>query len=816
MDSTYKPQEIEPKWQRHWEKTGLYATTEEGGKPKYYCLDFFPYPSGDGLHVGHCRNYIPTDVLSRFMRMRGYNVLHPMGWDAFGEPTEQAAVRHQIHPRETTDRNTANFKRQMKLIGTSYDWSREIDSSSPSFYRWTQWFFLLLYRRGLAYRDTNWQWWCPICQTTMSSHEVEGGVCWRGHDGIIKREIPAWYFKITAYADELLVSLEKIDWPERIKTIQRKWIGRSEGTVIHFQSGDGQVIPVFTTRPDTVFGATFFVMAPEHPLVSELTMEEKKAEVEAYTHQAARLSEVERTSVEREKTGVFTGGYVVNPMNAERIPVWIADYVLPTYGSGALMAVPAHDQRDFEFAMKFNLPVTVVITPPDYTGEILTEAYTGDGTMINSQSFNGLPNREGADRLIETMEERSIGHAAVNYRMHDWLISRQRYWGAPIPIVYCSECGEVPVPEDQLPVLLPEMDDFTPDGTGRSPLARVPEFLNTDCPTCGGPAQRESDTMGGFACSSWYFLRFTSPDHHDSAFEPVAMRYWSPPDLYVGGAEHAVLHLLYARFWVKVMADAGLVPFREPFPRLLNQGILHAPDGRRMSKSRENVITPDETVAEFSADALRVYGMFMAPFDQDVGWNQEGINGAWRFLNRTWRLYVDNYAASAKATIEDPELERLLQKTIQGVTIRIENLRFNTMVSILMEFVNALVERQQRGASHTVTFHQALETLVVLLAPACPHITEELWFQTGHQGSVHQQPWPGWDDVLLQEEVVAIAVQVNGKMREVVKVPVEWDQNQVQEQAISLPGVLRNIENQEVTKVIYVPGKVLNLVTKRK
>ena len=814
----YDSQSIEPKWQKSWEQAGLYQAQETGEKPKFYCLDFFPYPSGEGLHVGHCRNYIPTDVLSRFKRMQGYNVLHPMGWDAFGEPAEQHAILHGVHPRVTTDRNTANYRRQMTMIGAGYDWSREIDSSRPDFYRWTQWFFLLFYRMGLAYHDTNFQWWCPVCQTTLSSHEVSGGVCWRGHTGVTKREIPAWYFRITAYADELLSGLDEIDWPEPIKAIQRNWIGRSEGCEITFRTESGDPVPVFTTRPDTVYGATFFVLAPEHPLVGQLTTQDRQAQVVAYKAQAAQRSEIERMTESQEKTGVFTGGVVVNPLNDERVPVWVADYVLPGYGTGAVMGVPAHDLRDFEFAHQFGLPVKVVISPSGDERALapeLAEAYTGDGKMINSGPFDGLPNREGSQRIIDFLEVQRLGLRRVIYRMRDWLISRQRYWGTPIPIVYCDACGESPVPEDQLPILLPPMADFEPDGSGRSPLARLPEFVNTTCPSCGGPARRETDTMGGFACSSWYFLRFTSPHFHHGPFEPHAMQYWMPVDLYVGGAEHAVLHLLYARFWTKAMADAGLVPFREPFAKLLNQGQLLGLDGQRMAKSRGNVITPDSVVETYGADALRVYEMFMAPFDQDISWSTEGINGARRFLNRVWNLYRETFLASAPASGTDPELERDLHKTIRRIGERIEGFRLNTMISALMEFANTLSARQRDGSWHTQTFHQALETFLILLAPTAPHIAEELWQLTGHPGSVHQQAWPAWDARLAQDEIVQMAVQVDSRVRAVIQFPAHASQAEIQQQALDEPKVKQHLEGKSIQQIVFVPGRILNVVTSK-
>ncbi len=813
----YNPREIEPKWQALWERQGLYLAQESGEKPKYYCLDFFPYPSGDGLHVGHCRNYVPTDVISRFKRMKGYNVLHPMGWDAFGEPAEQYAIRHGVHPRVTTNRNTANFRRQMTLIGAGYDWSREIDSSQPEFYRWTQYFFLLLYKRGLAYRDTNWQWWCDGCQTTLSSHEVAGGVCWRGHTRIYKRQIPAWYFKITAYADELISGLDEVDWPEPIKVVQRNWIGRSQGCEIVFHTLSGLPVPVFTTRPDTLYGVTYFVLAPEHPIVSSLTSSGQRQMVEDYQTQAARQSEVERMVETREKTGVFTGGYVVNPLSSERIPVWIADYVLPGYGTGAVMGVPAHDQRDFEFASKYALPVRVVIAPPaagSLEGNSMPEAYTGEGLMVNSGPYDGLSNQAGIERVSADLHERGLGGPKVNYRMRDWLISRQRYWGTPIPIVYCTVCGEQPVPEEQLPVLLPPMENFSTDGSVRSPLARLPGFLHTTCPHCGGPAERETDTMGGFACSSWYFLRFASPHYDRGPFDPASMRYWMPVDLYVGGAEHAVLHLLYARFWTKVIADAGLVPFREPFSKLANQGQLLGADGYRMSKSRGNVNTPDSIVDAYSADALRVYEMFMAPFDQDIAWSTEGLNGAWRFLNRVWNLYGETYYQGADSIGEDPQLQRMLHKTIRKVGERIEAFRLNTMVSALMELVNFLGDRQRTNAWQTATFHQALDILLLLLAPSAPHMADELWHITGHAGSVHQQTWPVWDEALARDEIIQVPVQVNGKLRGVVEVSSEAGPEEVQQAALSQARIQQHVAGQKIDKLIFVSGKVLNIVTK--
>ena len=813
MDQTYNPNEIEPRWQRTWEETGIYRTVEETNRPKYYCLDFFPYPSGDGLHVGHCRNYVPTDVISRYKRMKGFNVLHPMGWDAFGEPAEQFAVNHNIHPRITTDQNAANFRHQYRIIGTSYDWSREVDTSQPEYYRWTQWFFLKLYQRGLAYRDTNWQWWCPTCQTTLSSHEAAGGSCWRGHEGVVRRKIPAWYFRITAYADELLSGLEAIDWPEPIKAMQRAWIGRSEGCEISFKNEEGELMTVFTTRPDTLFGVTFLAIAPEYPLIDRFVTADHADEVNRYVQHAVRQSEIERSRESQPKTGVFTGSYVIHPFTQEKIPVWVADYVLTTYGSGAIMGVPAHDTRDHDFARAHGIEIRRVVEPDDQTNLDATSAYSGPGRMVNSGRYDGWDNTRAAAGISTELERQGLGGSKVAYRMRDWLISRQRYWGTPIPIVYCSHCGEVPVPEDQLPVRLPEMDDFQPDGSGRSPLARVEAFTHTTCPRCGGKATREADTMGGFACSAWYYYRFVSPRYAAGPFDPDAMRRWLPVDLYVGGAEHAVLHLLYARFWTKAMADEGLVPFREPFTRLKNQGQLLAPDGRRMAKSRGNVITPDAVVSEYGADALRLYEMFMAPFEQDIQWSTEGINGARRFLYKVWKLYQDYWYAGPMDDGSDETVNRALQRTIRQISEKIEGFRFNTMVSTLMAFVNLLTETGRQGQWKTVDFQAALETLMVIMAPAAPHICEELWQITGHAYSVHQESWPTWDAELARSEIDEVAVQVDGKLRGVVQVSEGMEIDEVEALARRVPKAAGALLGRTILKVVYVPGRLINFVS---
>jgi len=860
----YDPQAIESRWQACWAETAIYRTPTHPHTHTFYCLDFFPYPSGDGLSVGHGRNYVPTDVISRYHRMKGDAVLHPMGWDAFGLPAENEAIKKGIHPQETTTRYAANYRRQMTLIGCSYDWEREINSSRPDFYRWTQWFFLLLYRRGLAYRAVGRQWWCPGCKTVLADEQVESlarsetgqsNVCWRCHGPVYKRDLEQWYFRITAYADELLADLETLDWPEHILAMQQNWIGRSEGVELTLPiaappsptfpprvGGDrggaergtgGDGFTVYTTRPDTVYGMTFAVLAPEHPLVARITTPERSTEVTAYCKAAARRSDLDRLQAGRD--GVFTGAHAINPANGARVPVYVADYVLMGYGGGAIMAVPAHDERDLDFAARHGIPAPVVIAPPGWDGEPLTAAYTGPGRMVNSGPWDGLPSDEAGERIAEWMEEQDIGHRTVQYRLRDWLISRQRYWGAPIPIVTCDECGVVPVPEHDLPVLLPHIEEreWLPGDDGRSPLANVPEFVHTTCPQCGGPARRETDTMDGFACSSWYFLRFVSPDYEDGPFDPALLAQWGPPDLYVGGAEHAVMHLLYARFWTKVMADAGLVPFREPFPALRSQGVMHARDPetgggtdkpfdsaqgrhnrtvRRMSKSAGNVVTPDGVAATHGADALRIYLLFMAPFEKDTVWEEDGITGAKRFLNRVWRLANAVTATNQPTRQPAGHLTSYLHRTIQRVTTDVEAFKFNTGIAALMECLN---EMSAHYHAHGVTAELAevTRTFVLLLAPFAPHMAEELWARLGGSYSVHQQAWPQFDPDLAAEEMTTLVVQINGKVRARIEVPVDIGGEEAKETALSDENVQRHIGNQEIRKIIYVPGRLVNVVT---
>jgi leucyl-tRNA synthetase len=878
MQAHYDPKTIEPKWQQRWQEARLFRTEEGSSKPKCYVLEFFPYPSGDGLSVGHCRNYIPADALARYMRMRGYNVLHPMGWDAFGQPAENEAINKGSHPKYTVPRYVANYKRQMNLIGLSYDWEREINSSQPDYYRWTQWWFLQLYKRGLAYRASAPVNWCPQCRTVLANEEVEGGKCWRCGTPVEKREMPQWFFKITAYADRLLNDLDELDWPEGIKQMQRNWIGRSEGVEFEMaiQGRPDLKFRVFTTRIDTVFGMTFAVLAPEHPLVEVITTPEQSDAVNAYREQARRLDETTRQSTERERTGVFTGAYAINPVNDEPVPIYIADYVLMTYGTGAIMAVPAHDERDYDFARKHGLPIKVVIVPEEGSPNAESDSdgvpacYTGDGIMVNSGAFSGLPNREGMARLAEWFEERGIGQRKVQYRLRDWLISRQRYWGAPIPIVHCPVCGEVPVPEDQLPVLLPDVEQYQPSGTGESPLANIPEFVNTTCPQCGQPARRETDTMGGFACSSWYFLRFCDPHNDHEPFRLDKARYWMPVDYYVGGAEHAVMHLLYARFWTKVGYDAGFVPVKEPFYRLRNQGMVLAQTPYRppredetlregeigilvrrdqlerlsdeekaqlmwvwekMSKSRYNVVTPDEIVERYSADTLRLYELFVAPFDTAIEWKEEGVKGMHRFLGRVWRLmhaaracfvrdWRDILTPEAHERLDDAsrQMRQRTHATLKKLHADIPDFKFNTAVAALMEWFNHLEDywrQTNQGmccADAMAVVSEAIECFILALAPFAPHIADELWEAYGLEGFTLQQRFPDYDEALARAEMFELVIQVNGKVRDKLTVPADISREEMERLTLESPRVQAFLQGKPPRKVIVVPGKLVNVV----
>ena len=811
MDERYEPGKIEPFWQAEWERAGLYVTRETPGRPKFYVLEMFPYPSGAGLSVGHLHNYVPCDVIGRYKRMAGFNVLHPMGWDAFGLPAENEALLRGAHPTETVPRYAANFKRQLTISGCAYDWTREINSSAPEYYRWTQWFFLLLYKRGLAYRAMGAQWWCEKCRTILANEQVVNGCCWRHTDTpVSKKDLEQWHIKITAYADRLLEDLDAIDWPEPIKLQQRNWIGRSEGAEIAFPVAGhpGEEVRFFTTRPGTVFGVSFMVLAPEHPLVAEITTPSERAAIEGYVADARRQSEIERMSTVKEKTGVFTGAYARNVFTGRDIPIWIADYVLMGYGTGAIMAAPGQDQRDFDFAKKYGLEIPRVTAPADGGEPPEDHAFTEPGVTINSGFITGMPTAEAMTAICQYVAAHEIGKPTVSYRMRDWLISRQRYWGAPIPIVYCKgRCGIVPVPDDQLPVMLPPMKEYAPSGTGRSPLANVAEFVNTTCPRCGGPAERETDTLDGFACSSWYFLRFASPHEAAAPFNRKAADYWLPVDLYVGGAEHAVMHLLYARMWTKVMFDEGLIDFKEPFPLLRNQGTVLAADGHRMSKSRGNVVTPDAMIEKYGADALRLWELFMSPFDEATAWNENGVAATQRYLQRVWaiiRRYVEAGCPAGAPTLET--LKRA-HKAIRTVTEHVERMRFNTAVAAMMDQLNYLAKLKPEEMGRF-----AVESYVVMLAPMAPHVTEVFWRELGHKDSVHLESWPKYDPELTREEMVTVVVQVNGKVRERLQVGAGTAEDQVRALALKSDGVNRHLAGKQPKKFIYIPDKMLSIV----
>ncbi len=806
----YSPKEIEPKWQKSWEESKLHQASDDSSQPKKFILEFFPYPSGAAMHVGHVRNYTIGDALSRYWRMQGHNVLHPMGWDAFGLPAENYAIKTGISPQKAVADNVEHFKDQLKNMGFGYDWSREINSTDPEYYKWTQWFFILLFNRGLAYQKESMQWWCPHDKTVLANEQVEAGKCWRCGNGVEKKSLKQWFFKITDYADRLLDDLDDLDWSEAIKAMQRNWIGRSKGASVVFKTEDeSESIEVFTTRPDTLFGATFLVLAPEHPLASKLTSAEHASDVENYVKAAQAKSDIERQETNREKTGVFTGSYAINPMTKEKILIWIADYVLGKYGTGAIMAVPAHDERDFEFAKKFELPIVRVFQNDAAEGDVSHD----EGTMINSGDYDGMPSSDAREKIVADIAAAKIGAERINYRITDWLISRQRYWGAPIPIIHCPEHGAVPVPEDQLPVVLPEVESYEPSGDGRSPLANVPEFVNTTCPTCGKPATRETDTMDGFACSSWYFLRYADPRNDDVAFDKDKAAYWLPVDTYIGGAEHAVMHLLYARMWTKVMFDEGLITFKEPFMSLKNQGMILAPDGSKMSKSKGNTIQPDELIADgYGADTIRIMELFLGPWNQAVSWSIEGMGGCYRFLQRVWTLthgYIENQEGSK---VDNQELTAATHKVIKKVSEDMRDMGFNTSVAALMEYVNELYRIKALDNYSSDGWKFAIESLLQLLAPFAPHITEELWAELGHNDSIHLSTWPMYDEKYLVQDVITLAVQVNGKVRAEISVPSDASEKDITEQALAQENVQKYLEGSAPKKVIYVPGRLVSIV----
>ncbi|TJY43483.1 leucine--tRNA ligase [Cohnella pontilimi] len=801
----YNPQAIEPKWQKYWDEHQTFRTTEEPGKPKFYALDMFPYPSGAGLHVGHPEGYTATDIVSRYKRMKGFNVLHPMGWDAFGLPAEQYALQSGRHPRDITIENINNFRRQIKSLGFSYDWDREFSTTNPDYYKWTQWIFIQLYKRGLAYVAEVPVNWCPALGTVLANEEVIDGKSERGGHPVIRKPMRQWMLKITEYADRLLDDLEELDWSESIKDMQRNWIGKSTGAEVTFAiEGHNAALTVFTTRPDTLFGATYCVLAPEHELVKTIASMEQKSAVEAYIDQAARKSDLERTDLAKDKTGVFTGAYAVNPVNGAKLPIWIADYVLAGYGTGAIMAVPGHDERDWEFAKKYGLPIVEVVAG----GNVDEAAFTGDGEHVNSGFLNGMSTPDAIRAMIDWLEAQGKGQGKVTYRLRDWLFSRQRYWGEPIPVLHFEDGTMETVPEEELPLLLPDVDAIEPSGTGESPLANVEDWLYVTDPKSGRKARRETNTMPQWAGSCWYYLRFIDPHNEKEICSPEKQREWLPVDLYIGGAEHAVLHLLYARFWHKVLYDIGVVSTKEPFHKLVNQGMILGMNNEKMSKSRGNVINPDDIVHEFGADTLRVYEMFMGPLEATKPWNTNGVEGVYRFLARVWRLFVDD-SGKLNARIQDAEGEesfrRTWHKTVKKLTEDYEGLRFNTAISQLMIFVNDAYKAE-------VLPKKAMENFVQMLSPIAPHIAEELWERLGHTGSISYEPWPVYDPALTVDAEVEIAVQVNGKIADRVNVPSDLDEAGMQETALALDKVKALIEGKTIRKVIAVKGKLVNIV----
>lgn len=797
--SSYNHKEIEVKWRKYWEDTQAHKVEMDPNKPKFYCLDMFPYPSGSGLHVGHWRGYVLSDVWSRYKKLQGYNVLHPMGWDAFGLPAENDAIKKGIHPSVSTANNVANFKRQLYEIGAMYDWSREVDTTDPNYYKWTQWIFLQMYKRGLAYRKEMPINFCPSCQTGLANEEVVQGECERCGTPVEKKNLKQWMLRITKYADRLLEGLNRLEWPEKVLKMQESWIGRSEGAEVVFAVADTDYqITVFTTRPDTLFGATYMVLAPEHELVDKITISEQAEAVAEYVKQAEMKSSVERMA-SKEKTGVFTGAYGINPVNGKRIPIWISDYVLIDYGSGAIMAVPAHDERDYEFAQKFELPIIPVIA--DMDGSVPELPFVMDGKLINSGSFDGMTSESAKKAITEELEQKGLGKASIQYKMRDWVFSRQRYWGEPIPIIHCPDCGEVPVPEEQLPVTLPDVENYQPTGTGESPLAAIGEWVNTACPSCGKAAKRETNTMPQWAGSCWYFLRYADPENGDALADPAKLKYWLPVDLYVGGVEHAVLHLLYSRFYIKFLYDIGVVDFDEPFTRLFNQGMV-TKDGAKMSKSKGNVVNPDDLVEHYGADSLRIYELFIGPPEVDSEWMDNGIEGVYRFIQRVWNLVDRSLKNPAEPTQES---EKRRHKLIATVTERIESFKLNTAVSAFMEYINA---------SGSTLDRKSMDTLVILLAPMAPHLAEELWQKLGNESSVFLARWPEADPAMLVADQVTIAIQVNGKTRGTVDVAADASEDDVKAAAEEITAVKNALDGKQVVKTIYVPGKIMNLVAK--
>ena len=818
QDKSYNPKNIEKKWQDQWDADQLYRSVIDPSKPKHYALTMLPYPSGD-LHIGHWYAMTPSDARARYMRMKGYNVLFPMGFDAFGLPAENAAIKDGVHPMKRTFQNIERMRKQMRSMGAMFDWKREAVSADPAYYKWTEWFFIQLYKAGLAYRKMSAVDWCPKCNTTLAREQVWGDDrhCERCGTPVIKKDLDQWFFKATKYADELL-SFEGIDWPERVKTLQTNWIDRSEGASVIFKTEQGDDVEIFTTRPDTLWGATFMVFSPEHPLVEKITTEENKATVNEYKLQAARQTDIQRGAVDKEKTGVFTGGYAINPVNQARIPIWIADYVLMSYGTGAIMAVPAHDERDFAFAKKYDLPIIPVIQP-EGQGEagVLESAFVGAGVMINSGMLDGTKvNTEkgrknpSIAKVIDWLEGQGIGKESVNYRYRDWLISRQRYWGAPIPMVNCEIHGWNPVPDEQLPVELPEDVEWKP--TGESPLKLHPTWKQTTCPVCNGPATRETDTMDTFMCSSWYHLRYLSPTYDQGPFDPAEYDYWMPVDTYTGGIEHATMHLLYTRFFHKALRDIGIVKGNEPMTQLRNQGMVLGEDNEKMSKSRGNVIAPDVLVERYGADTVRAYIMFFARWEMGAPWDSQGIEGAVRWVKRVWTLFTDPTPPTTASEETKKNLRRKVHQTLRRVTRNFEQFEFNTIVSSLMELMNEMYKAREAGAVGTEEWKEAQDIYLRMMAPVTPHVAEELWAQLGKPYSVHTQQWPAVDEAAAKEDSIELPVQINGKVRDRIVVAAEASEEEVKAAALASEVVQKYLEGKEPRKVIVAKGKLVSVV----
>ena len=813
----YEPQKIEKKWQDFWQKEKLYQADDFSKKPKYYVLIEFPYPSGQGLHVGHCRPYCALDAVARKKRMEGYNVLFPIGWDAFGLPAENFALKTGIHPSKTTAQNIANYTRQIKSLGLSFDWSREIKTTDTKYYKWTQWIFLQLFKKGLAYQTEIPINWCPSCKIGLANEEVVAGKCERCGALVSKKTLKQWLLKITKYADRLIDDLKKVDYLEKVKTQQINWIGRSEGATIKFPIPNSQFpIEVFTTRLDTIFGVTALVLAPEHPFVASLlkipnpkSQIPNYQEIINYIEQSKKKSEFERTELEKEKTGVFTGSYCLNPVNNEKVPIWIGDYVVATYGGGAVMVVPAHDKRDFEFAKRYKLEIREVITENQKSKiKNQNEAFVDDGLLINSEQFSGLGSEEAREKIEDWLEKKGLAKKAIHYKLRDWIFSRQHYWGEPIPIIHCPKCGAVPVPEKDLPVELPYIEKYQPTGTGESPLAKIEEWVNVACPECGGPAKRETDTMPNWAGSSWYFMRYCDPNNEKALADKKKLKYWMPVDWYNGGFEHTTLHLLYSRFWYKFLYDIDAAPDKEPYQRRTSHGIILASDGRKMSKSFGNVINPDEIIQKYGADTLRVYEMFIGPFDQAIAWDEKGVKGVYKFLQKVWKIFLKTQTpASAKAPAgkQNSKLNILLHQTIKKINDDLESCKFNTAVSALMILVNEMEKQPSLEIRN-------LELVIKLIAPLAPHLAEELWSKLGHQESIFKQKWPEYKPELAQEKKITLVVQINGKMRHKIEVKKDISQEQAEKLTLEQERVKKWLEDKEIKKIIFVPNKLINIV----